>query len=326
MRIASLRLCSVPVGSVAPLILSLASACLLAMLSPLAAAGKVPTRNIPLGTYRLQVNLSYSAQASNNTLVNHPAPSTGGPASYWDFSAQSESANVSASWSDELELTKTAQGTHDFSVMPVDFLHAEGELHEVEYRPLGSAGIDASISDTYSGTYYSLEEPTCTETCPPTTYRPIPFTCTASYSDAQLDPDLLVEWDEKTDLKRLQHHGYFDPTRPGAVMLGASFLLGSRLADQAKVRQAGETQVGAVSPNCPSGVYPFEPWSSDEALLSPDYKNQTGPASRAVYFPLDTLIDKGRASSSFTGPVLSPTECCTGTTSYTLTMTARRER
>jgi len=45
-----------------------------------------------------------------------------------------------------------------------------------------------------------------------------------------------------------------------------------------------------------------------------------------VYFPLDTLIDKGRASSTFTGLVLSPTGRCTGSTAYTLTFTARRLR
>jgi len=309
---------------VRPLAAAIAALVMLPVPSP--AAGKEPTRNIPLGTYRLQVSLSYRAQASNDSLVNHPAASGGGPASYWNFTAQSESANVSASWSDELKLTKTAEGSHDFSVLPVNFTHADGELHDIEYHALGSAGTNASVSDSYTGTYYSLEEPTCTETCPPTNYRPIPFTCTASYSGAQLDPDLVVEWEGKTDVEKLQHNGYFDPTRPGAEMLGASFLLGSELADQAKVRQAGETPNGVVSPNCPADVYPFEPWSADEALLSSDYRNQTGPASRAVYFPLDTLIHKGRASGTFTGLVLSPTGCCTGTTKMSLTMTATKLR
>jgi hypothetical protein len=270
------------------------------------------------------VSLEYQAQASNDAPVNHPPASGEGPASYWNFTAQSESAKVSASWSDELKLTKVAEGTHDFSVMPVDYTHADGELHDIEYRTLGTPGISTSVSDSYTGTYYSLEEPTCQETCPPTTFRPIPFTCTADYSNAQLDPDLVVEWEGKTDIGKLQRHGYFDPTRPGAEMLGASFLLGSMQADQAKVRQAEEAQIGAISPNCPAGVYPFVPWSSDEALLSSDYKNQTGPASRAVYFPLDTLIHKGRASSTFSGAAVSPTQCCSGTTKMMLTMTATK--
>lgn len=79
----------------------------------------------------------------------------------------------------------------------MNFTHAEGELHDIEYHQLGFAGINASVSDSYTGTYYSLEEPTCTETCPPVAYRPIQFTCTANYFGAQLDPDLVVEWEEK---------------------------------------------------------------------------------------------------------------------------------
>jgi hypothetical protein len=41
---------------------------------------------------------------------------------------------------------------------------------------------------------------------------------------------------------------------------------------------------------------------------------------------LDTLIHKGRASSTFTGQATSPTKCCTATTKMTLTITAARLR
>jgi hypothetical protein len=295
-------------------------------LSPCVAEGKPPTRDVPLGTYRLHVSLAYQAQASSDTPTNNPPPSESPTSPYWNFSTESESANVTASWSDELKLTAAAQGSHDYSLLPVNFIHGDGELHDVEFHPLGSPGIDASISDTYSGTYDSPVEQTCQETCPPTAYKPIQFTCSSNLANTQLEPDLVIHWEQKTNLARFQKHGYLNPTNPGAVAIGASFLLGSRLTDQqAKVRQQGES-TGAVSPTCPAGVNIFEPWSSDEAMLSPEYFESASPSNRAVYFPLDTLIHKGRASSTFTGQATSPTKCCAGTTKMTLTITAARLR
>lgn len=296
-------------------------ALLLTLLTAASAAGEEPTRDITLGTYKLHVSLEYQAQAANNVPMGTTTPAANATSAYWKFSTQSESAKVSASWNDQLKLTETAEGSHDFSVLPVNFTHAEGYLHDVEYHSLGSPGINTSVSDSYTGTYYSPEEQTCQETCPPTTYKATPFSCSANYSNAQLDPDLVVLWEEKTNLAKFEQHGYLNPLRPGAVMLGASFLLGSRLADQAKTPETGESP-GEVSPSCPPDVNIFVPWSASEALLSSEYAEQTGPASRAVYFPLDTLIDKGRASSTFTGPAVSPTKCCSGTTKMTLTIIA----
>jgi hypothetical protein len=129
---------------------SIALSTVIALLGPISAEGKVQTSNVPLGTYRLQVSLSYQAEASNDSLESHPAPIGEGPAAYWSFSIQSESATVNASWTDELQLNKIAEGTNNTQIQPVHYPHAQGEIHDIEYHALGSPGIDASISDSFT--------------------------------------------------------------------------------------------------------------------------------------------------------------------------------
>jgi len=303
---------------------ALCTALVAALLTPAAAAAasRLPTKDVPLGTYQLHVSLSYQAALEDSAATDNTANASDPTSAWWNFSTQSETAEVAASWTDTLKLTKTAVQSPDTQVLPVDFIHASAYLHDIEVHPLGSAGIQASESDNYAGTYETYIDQDCNalEPCPPPSYQATPFTCAEAAANATLDRNLVVQWVENANVHRLQSGGYINPLRPGAVQLGETFWLSS---------SGKGTDGGSVTPNCmapdSSPVFIFSGWSPDQGLLSPQTPSAMKPNARTVLLPLAQLIRTGRASSSFTSTPTSPDACCTGgTTTVTLAMTSRR--
>jgi hypothetical protein len=322
----------------APLLLALRAVAALALIVPSTAAARLPSRIYSLGHYQLHVSISYRAEAASSAPTNNPAPQPGtGLSPYWNFTTQSESAMLHASWTDRLELNRIGLGSPLYSVQPVHYPRALGEIHNYELHTLGSPGIEAAVSDSYTGTYYSAVSEGCSSPQPcQVSYTPTPFTCTLSERNTEVAGAVRVQWLQGGNLARESYRGYLDPLRPGAVFIGVDFALLPAQENSPKTGSKGGhggeggTGGGFLAPHCPSGVNVFEPWLSESGLLSPLPEEPANQAvkqeSRLVVISLAGLIDHGSATSSFTGPATSPTGCCTGSTSYTLTITARRVR
>lgn len=312
-------------------VVALGAAALALLVATPAIAGQT-TRVVPLGDYQLHVSLSYQAHASSTTPTNNPPPaSAAGLRPYWNFTSQSESATLAASWSERLELKKIGLGSTQYHLQPVYFPQALGELHRYEMHPLGSPGVSLAVNGSYSGTYYAPINETCTSEAPcPEHFTPIPFTCTLAEQNAAIEGDLRTEWVE-TATRRFEDHGYSNPLSPGAVSLGVAFALVPAHENSAKgpvakrAAESGGVTPGFVSPSCPEDADVFEPWLSESAMLSEPYEQGVDkPGSRLALFSLSTLIRRGRATATFSGPATSPSKCCTGTTTYTLSVTAHR--
>jgi hypothetical protein len=310
---------------------------------PARAAAGLPTGSYSLGHYELHVSLAYHAQASNGSPAGKPAPAPETAIhSWWNFTSQSESATLNASWNERLELNKVGVASTQYRIQPVHFPQAQGEAHTYEIHSFGSPGVEVAVNDSFTGTYYAPIYENCYSGQPCIyRYTTIPFTCTLNAQNAAVEEDLRTEWVEGVNPSRERYHGYYSPVRPGAVSLGISFAIvpghgsspkGAPTAGGPKsafisTSEGNNSHPGYLAPTCPSEVNLFEPWFSESGLLSatPE-QGDTTPGSRLVFFPLDTLIRRGKATSSFTGPAVSATGCCRGTTSYTLTATVRRVR
>ncbi len=300
----------------------------LALSQAASATAGLPTGTYSLGHYELHVNLSYQAHASSAAPTNNPAPAPEtGLRPYWNFTSQSEGATLAASWATRLELFKKGLGARLIRPQPVHFPQALGEIHDFEVRALGSPGVSLAVNGSYSGTFYQPINETCYagQACP-NHFTAIPFTCTLSEQNGAIDGDLRTEWVEVSN-SRLEDHGYLNPLNPGAVSLGVAFAL--MPAHENSAKGGGEGSSGAtpgfVSPTCPANVNVFEPWLAEGAMLSePHEPGSESPGSRLALFPLSTLIRRGHATASFSGPATSPSKCCSGTTTYMLSVTAHR--